>query len=171
MTKTEEAGGGLRVGLIGTGAIAALHARAYRNIGNRVRVCTDVNRAAGRRFADEHGAEFLERYEDVCAHPEVDFVDVCTLPDFRMEPIELCAVHRKPVQVQKPMAIDAGTARRMVARAREAGIVLGVVSQHRFDDSSLFLARALADGRLGRLLQCDAYVKWYRFGRVTTRAP
>ena len=50
----------------------------------------------------------------------------------------------------------------MIDTARRAGIVLGVVSQHRFDESSQFLATALAAGRLGRLLQADAYVKWYR---------
>jgi predicted dehydrogenase len=37
-----------------------------------------------------------------------------------------------------------------------------VVSQHRFDDASLFLSKAMAAGRLGKLLQCDCYVKWYR---------
>ena len=37
-----------------------------------------------------------------------------------------------------------------------------MVSQHRFDDSVLFLKKALAAGRLGRILQADAYVKWYR---------
>ena len=39
---------------------------------------------------------------------------------------------------------------------------LSVVSQHRFDDASRFLVGAVRAGRLGRLLQCDAYVKWYR---------
>jgi predicted dehydrogenase len=50
----------------------------------------------------------------------------------------------------------------MVETARQAGILLGVVSQHRFDDSSLFLAKAIAGGRLGKLLEADCYVKWYR---------
>ena len=44
----------------------------------------------------------------------------------------------------------------MIETARKAGIVLGVVSQHRFDDSSLFLKKAIADGRLGKILQADA---------------
>ena len=56
----------------------------------------------------------------------------------------------------------ASSARRMIQTAREAGIRLGVVSQHRFDDATLFLSRAIAKGRLGRILQADAYVKWYR---------
>ena len=50
----------------------------------------------------------------------------------------------------------------MIAAARAAGIQLGVVSQHRFDDSTLFLKRAIAAGRLGTILEADAYVKWYR---------
>jgi predicted dehydrogenase len=64
--------------------------------------------------------------------------------------------------VQKPIATSPDVARRMIHVAREAGIVLGVVSQHRFDESSRFLFDALRTGRLGRLLQCDAYVKWHR---------
>jgi predicted dehydrogenase len=39
---------------------------------------------------------------------------------------------------------------------------LAVVSQHRFDDSIIFLKRAIAAGRLGKILQADAYVKWWR---------
>jgi predicted dehydrogenase len=148
--------------MIGTGAIANLHARAYKNIGYDVRVCTDTAPEVGRRFAAEHGAEFVEHYEDVCRHPDVDFVDVCTFPDFRVQPLRLCASAGKHIQVQKPMAIDLETAREMLDVARGAGIVLGVVSQHRFDDCSTFLAKAIPAGRLGRLLQCDAYVKWWR---------
>jgi UDP-N-acetyl-2-amino-2-deoxyglucuronate dehydrogenase len=152
----------MRVGIIGTGAIANLHARAYKAIGFAVRCCSDVREDAGRRFAEANGAEFVEGFEAVCAHPEVDLVDVCTLPDFRLEAVRACAASRKPLQVQKPIATTLATAREMIDLARRAGIVLGVVSQHRFDDSSMFLRSAIQAGRLGKLLQCDAYVKWYR---------
>src|SRR5215210_261469 len=112
----------MRVGIIGLGAIAGLHARAYKNIGYTIRVCTTNNKESGRRFAADHGAEFLETYEEVCRHPEVDFVDVCTFPDFRLQPLEICAAHHKHIQVQKPMAITLDTARRMIETARDAGI-------------------------------------------------
>jgi predicted dehydrogenase len=152
----------MRVGLIGTGAIARLHARAYRNIGFAVRVCTNRTEATGRRFAADHGAEFVPSIDEVCSHPEVDFVDVCTFPAVRLGPVELCARFGRHVQVQKPIATSTETARRMIAVARDAGILLHVVSQHRFDEASMFLSRALAAGRLGTLVQCDAYVKWHR---------
>jgi predicted dehydrogenase len=124
----------MNVGIIGTGAIANLHARVYRRIGFRIVVCTDVIADAARRFAGENGCEAAAGYEDVCRHPAVDYVDVCTLPNFRLEAIEACAASRKHVQVQKPMATTLTTAREMIDLASRAGIVLGVVSQHRFDD-------------------------------------
>ncbi len=148
--------------MIGTGAISRMHARVYRNIGYELTVCTDIHEDAGRRFAEENGAEFARGYEEVCRHPRVDYVDVCTFPDFRLEPVEACALAGKHVQVQKPIATNLETARRMIETARGAGILLGVVSQHRFDDASLFVSQALAAGRLGKLLELDGYTKWYR---------
>src|SRR5215216_1308239 len=155
--------------MIGTGAIAGMHARAYKNIGYTVRACTNVTQDKGRAFAAEHGAEFVERYEDVCRHPEVDFVDVCTFPSFRLDVVRACAASRKPVQVQKPIATSLDTARAMIDTARGGGILLGVVSQHRFDRSSMFLSSAIRGGRLGKLLQCDAYVKWWRSDQYYAR--
>ncbi len=111
----------MRIGLIGTGAIAQLHARAYKNIGYTVRVCTSRTEETGRRFAAQHGAEYVATADEVCGHAEVDFVDVCTLPSIRLEPVRLCARHRKHVQVQKPIATTVDTAREMIALAAGAG--------------------------------------------------
>ncbi len=159
----------MRVGIIGTGAIAGKHAQAYRNIGYQITVCTNRTAESGKKFAAEYGAEFVATPQELCAHPQVDMVDVCTFPAYRLEAVELCARHRKHVLVQKPMAIDLDTAARMMQVARQAGIQLGVVSQHRYDDSTLFLKQALAEGRLGRILQADAYVKWYRSAEYYAR--
>src|SRR6202165_6049607 len=108
----------LRVGMIGTGAISNLHARAYQNIGYKITVCTDIFEEGGRRFADANGAQFVKTYEEVCRHPEVDYVDVCTFPDFRLQPLRVCAETGKHVQVQKPIATNLETARDMVDVAR-----------------------------------------------------
>ena len=159
----------MRVGIIGTGAVARKHARAYLNIGYRVAACSNFHEEPGQCFAAEFGALFVPAYQDLCRHPQVDFVDVCTFPEFRLEPVELAAAARKHVLVEKPMATNLETARQMMDVARRAGILLGVVSQHRFDDASLFLARAIPAGRLGRLIECDCYVKWYRSAEYYAR--
>jgi UDP-N-acetyl-2-amino-2-deoxyglucuronate dehydrogenase len=74
----------MRVGILGTGAIAAKHALAYKAIGFPTIACTNRNPEKGRRFAAEHGAVLVSTAEELCSHPEVDFVDVCALPDFRL---------------------------------------------------------------------------------------
>src|SRR5947208_5378238 len=124
-------------------------------------LCSDGFEAAARRFAEANDCEVVKGYEEVCRHPAVDYVDVCTFPDFRLEPLRICAETGKHIQVQKPIATNLKAAQKMIETAAASGIVLGVVSQHRFDDSSQFLKQAIEDGRLGGLMQCDAYVKWF----------
>jgi UDP-N-acetyl-2-amino-2-deoxyglucuronate dehydrogenase len=159
----------MKVGLIGTGAISHKHAQVYRNIGFEISVCTDAYPEYGKKFAEQYGCDFVPTYEELCRRPDVDFVDVCTFPDFRLQPLRICAEVGKHIQVQKPISVDIATAREMVRVANEAKILLSVVSQHRFDDSSLFLAKAIADGRMGKLLQIDCYVKWFRSAEYYSR--
>ena len=154
--------GAMNVGIVGTGAVARKHAQAFRNIGYTVTACTNASSAKGMQFAAEWGADFVATVEEVCRHPRVDFVDLCTPPGFRLPAVLQCAKNRKHVLVEKPMATNIETARAMLDAARDAGIQLGVISQHRFDDATQFLKRAIAAGRLGRIIQADAYVKWYR---------
>ena len=160
----------MRVGIIGTGAISHKHAQAYRNIGY------DLNALHGHSIQTVAGlspsstvASSCPTIEEVCAHPRVDFVDVCTFPDFRLQPLQICAETHKHIQVQKPIATDLATASEMLETAAKAGIQLGVVSQHRFDDSIQFLSAALDAQRLGKILQADAYVKWYRSAAYYSR--
>ena len=152
----------MRVGIIGTGAISHKHAQACCNIGYRVVACAASDPSRARTFADQYGCEPVDRWQDLCLRSDIDYADVCTFPNFRLEAVELCAQAKKHVQVQKPIATTLDTARRMVETARSAGIQLNVVSQHRFDESAQFLKRAIGAGRLGRMLQADAYVKWFR---------
>ena len=151
-----------RVGLLGTGAIANKHAQAYKNIGFELVACSNKTEARGREFASRWGAEFVPDYQQLCRYPSLDFIDICTFPDFHLEPVRTCAEIGRPVQVQKPIATNLQDAKRMIDLARAAHITFGVASQHRFDDSTMFLKRALRAGRLGKILQADAYIKWFR---------
>ncbi|MBV9085596.1 MAG: Gfo/Idh/MocA family oxidoreductase [Acidobacteriaceae bacterium] len=159
----------LKVGILGTGAIANKHAQAYTNIGFQLVACSNKTESRGRDFARRWNTEFVGDYRDLCRYPGLDYVDVCTFPDFHLKPVQVCADIKRHVMVQKPIATNLEPARQIVNVARTAGIKLGVMSQHRFDDSTLFLKRALPAGRLGKLLEADAYVKWYRSDEYYSR--
>ena len=159
----------MKVGIVGTGAIAGKHAQACKNIGYELTACTDRTIAKGRDFSAKWGADFVATPDELARRDDVDYLDVCTFPAYRLEAVELGAKYEKHVLVQKPMAVELAAAEQMIAVARSAGIQLGVVSQHRFDDSILFLKRAIAAGRLGRILEADAYIKWYRSAEYYAR--
>lgn len=152
----------MRVGLVGTGAIAHKHAECYREIGYKLVVCANRGRDKGEAFATKYGCDFAQDYGDLCNRPDIDYVDVCTFPDSHLDICRCAAARGKHVLLQKPMALTLEACQRMIELCREAGVGLGVVSQHRFDAASVFLKQAIAAGRLGRLLQVDGYVKWHR---------
>jgi UDP-N-acetyl-2-amino-2-deoxyglucuronate dehydrogenase len=152
----------MNVGLIGTGAIAHKHGDSYREINYRVVAVSNRGVEKGREFARKYGAEFLSEFQDVCARPDVDYIDVCTFPDSHLDVVKACVANGKPVLLQKPIALTLADARAMIDLTQRAGLRLGVVSQHRFDEASMFLRKAITDGRLGKILQADGYVKWHR---------
>ena len=118
----------MNVGIIGTGAISAKHALAYKNIGFRIVACTNATRSKGIRFAEANGAEYVETITECAGDPQVDYVDLCTLPNFRLPVVELCARYGKHVLVVKHRNQTSYRGGRMMALAGEAGIQLGVVS-------------------------------------------
>jgi UDP-N-acetyl-2-amino-2-deoxyglucuronate dehydrogenase len=159
----------MKVGIIGTGAIANMHARAYRNIGFELVACANKTEARGRDFAQRWNTKFVASTHELCHHPGLDYVDVCSFPDSHLEPVKFCAEIKRPIMLQKPIATNLPEARQMIDLAQNAGIKLGVMSQHRFDDATLFLRRAIPGGRLGKILQADAYVKWFRSDEYYSR--
>lgn len=152
----------MRIGLVGTGAISHKHAESYSAIGYDMVACSNRGRQKGEQFAAQYGCDFIPDYRDLCARDDIDIVDVCTFPDSHVEICRSAAARGKHVLLQKPMALTLDDCRTMSGLCSEAGVRLGVVSQHRFDESSMFLKRAIEAGRLGRILQVDGYVKWHR---------
>jgi predicted dehydrogenase len=146
-----------------------MHARAYRNLGFELVACSNKTETRGRDFALKWNLEFVPSTRDLCRYPGLDYVDVCSFPDSHLEPVKLCAEIKRPIMLQKPIATNLPEARAMIDLAHTSGIKLGVMSQHRFDDSTLFLKRAIAAGRLGKILEADAYVKWFRSDEYYSR--
>ena len=152
----------MRIGLVGTGAISHKHAESYSAIGYNLVACSNRGRQKGEQFASRYGCDFEPDWAALCARDDIDIVDVCTFPDSHLEICRIAAAQGKHVLLQKPMALTVEDCRTMISQCAEAGVRLGVVSQHRFDECSIFLKRAIDEGRLGRILQVDGYVKWHR---------
>jgi len=86
----------------------------------------------------------------LCASKEVDAVLVTTPNALHLSDVLTAIEHGKPVLCEKPMAMNAGEARKMVEAARSAGVLLGVAHIFRFEDSVARFRERIAAGQIGR---------------------
>src|ERR1035437_4809572 len=91
----------------------------------------------------------------------VDLVVVAT-PNESHIPLGLRAVESGlPVVVDKPLAATVADGRRLVERAREAGVMVTVFQNRRWDSDFLTLRRLVAQGRLGRIHRYESrFERW-----------
>jgi predicted dehydrogenase len=97
----------VRIGLIGAGFSARLHAEAYRHVHDVEVVLTRVAAARperARRFAEEFAVgEVAASVADVLAAPDVDVVDLCVPTTLHAELAVAAARASKHVIVEKPL--------------------------------------------------------------------
>jgi predicted dehydrogenase len=96
------------------------------------------------------------------ARPDIDLVVICTPSGYHARQAIAALDAGKHVVVEKPVALCVKDARAMVARARERGRLLSVISQHRFDPPLPYVYDLIQEGRLGRPILGEALVRWYR---------
>ena len=151
------------VAVVGAGNIAAAHIDAVGRLPN-ARVTGVASRTAARAeaVAARHGLRAYDSVEAAARDPEVDVVAVCTPSGTHLD-VALAAIEAgKHVVVEKPLEVTVDRARQLVAAADAAGVALSTIFMSRFGDANAFVKRAVAEGRLGGLVQGDAYVKWFR---------
>jgi len=70
--------------------------------------------------------------------------------------------HGKHVLVEKPPAMTLAETDEMIAACKKAGVKLGITLQCRVRKPIQAMKKAIEAGRFGRILQADAYMKWFR---------
>lgn len=162
MTTTEQSGP-LRFAVVGCGVIGHVHARAIRRTdGARLTVVTDCVRTAAERLAREYDATVVDSLQEALARDDVDAVAICT-PSGEHADLAILALRAgRHVVVEKPIDVTAEAAEALRAAAADSACTVTVISQHRFDPSSLTVHDAIRDGRFGRLTSGVASVAWWR---------
>lgn len=151
----------LRVGIIGTGGVAHLHAAALAQREDARMVAaidTDADRA--RDFAAQYGIPRSgTSFEDL---PEVDVLHLCTPPGVHAEQAELAFALGAHVVVEKPPALTLAEVDGMLAAAERAGRRLAVVFQQRTGSAAAHVHALLRSGALGRPLVARCDTLWFR---------
>jgi len=153
----------MRAAIIGTGAVAGHHARAIAETeGIELAAVTSRTREKAEQMAEKYGARCYADVPSLLEDRSIDLVIICTFPDSHCEYAVAAARKGKNVLVEKPLDLSLDRAERTIEECRKAGVTLAVVSQKRFCDGSRYLHDVVESGKLGKILQADAYVKWYR---------
>ena len=149
-------------GIVGCGVIATFHARAIADLGNAQLVAAaDAIPERARDFASSFGCD-AAAIDDLLARPDVDVVCICVPSGQHAEIGTRAAAAGKHIVLEKPIEITLEAADRVIAACAEHGVVLSVISQHRWDGGVRELKQLIDSGALGRLVLGDAFVKWYR---------
>ncbi len=152
-----------RMGIIGAGAVADLHARAIADLDDaRLVAAARRTEEPGRAFAEEHGCTWYADYERLLDDADVDAVTVATPSGAHLGPTLAAAERGIHVLCEKPLEITTDRVDRMIAGAEAHDVNLGGIFQHRFSDVLRTVHDAVAKGRLGTLAVATASVPWWR---------
>lgn len=156
----------INVGLIGAGAIAQAHAIAYTSVRSycdpdlppvRLRIVAETDEARAKAAVERLGFEnWTADWQVLVADPEIDLVSIVT-PNFLHAPMAIAAAEAgKHILCEKPLATNAAEAERMWRAADAAGIVHGVNLNYRNVPAIRFIARLIAEERIGEVRQFRA---------------
>ena len=159
MGKKDELG----FGIIGCGVVGPWHADAIRKTaGAKLVAVADALEERAKALGTKYVVPWYSDYHELLRRADVDVVNICVPSGMHTEVVIAAAEAGKHILCEKPIDITLEKADAMIKAAGAAGVRLGIIFQSRFKSGSRMLKRAIEGGKLGRLILCDAYLKYYR---------
>jgi UDP-N-acetyl-2-amino-2-deoxyglucuronate dehydrogenase len=162
----------LGVAIVGCGIIGKTHAAAIAAVpGLTVTAVVDADPTFATALADTIEATGEARPRQFSSlgaallDDSVALVAICTPSGLHVELAEEAVSAGRHVVIEKPLDVDLARARRageFAAAAEGRGLVVSVISQHRFDPASRVVRRAIDAGEFGRITSGVASIAWWR---------
>ena len=142
------------IGCVGAGFIMAdCHLVAYRKAGfNPVAISSGTRERAEAAAARHAIPTVYNSYRELLADPQIEVVDIAVPPDVQIEVVREAVWQRDHIRgilAQKPLGKNFKEAAEIVKLCRDAGIVLAVNQNMRYDQSIRACKRLLERGDLG----------------------
>jgi predicted dehydrogenase len=132
----------------------------------RVTHAVDVAPANVAGFAREHGLQLTAGLDQVLADRDVDAVIVATPHSQHEGQVLQAASAGKQVFCEKPLTLTSAGAKRMLAACDQAGIILGIGHERRFEPAMEQVLSMITGGRLGQVLHLEANVSHNLFASL-----
>jgi predicted dehydrogenase len=149
--------------IVGLGNIAPVHAASIEAIkGARLVAVCDTRAELARNFARQYGGTAYSDLAQMLKHPGLDAVSLCVPSGLRAELAVAVARAGKHIMSEKPLEITTARVDRILRACDKSGVLLGCIFQYRFAEAAQHVRKAIDQGRFGKLVLGDAYIKWYR---------
>lgn len=142
----------LRVGIVGVGSIADLHAKGYEADPRAeiVAVCDRDEDLAIRRALDWGAHAYYTNYQEMLQNPKIDAIEILT-PHYLHGPQVIDALRAgKHVSVERPIALSIEEANQVVQTARQVGKVIQVYEPCLFYKPLLDARNLIDSGEIGK---------------------
>ncbi|MBZ0255561.1 Gfo/Idh/MocA family oxidoreductase [bacterium] len=154
----------VRVGVVGMGFIGKFHCDAIQDVpqAHLVAVADSKKVPNLQKAEDEYNIAAYSNVNRLLKRNDIDAITLGTPSGLHADIAVQAAEYKKHVLTEKPVEITLEKADAMINACKKNKVKLGVVSQRRWDDGMKELKQAVDEGALGKLIQGEAYVKWFR---------
>jgi predicted dehydrogenase len=168
----------LRVGILGSGNIAAHHARGWATYPDRVEIVgfADIDTTRAQEMSNQYtggSAVAFGSGTDMLAGAELDIIDICLPHHLHTDAIIAAAEAGKAVLCEKPLCTTLADAARIRDVVRETGITFMGAHNQLFQPSLLEARRLMDGGFLGdryllRSIETFQSRTWQQFGMASS---
>ncbi|MDX1524338.1 MAG: Gfo/Idh/MocA family oxidoreductase, partial [Anaerolineae bacterium] len=151
----------IRIGLIGTGGMGKAHATAFKNVplvfGNEparpvLEIVADLDAEALKIWASDFGfARWTTDWREIITDPQVDVVDITTPNHLHVEMAIAAAEAGKHIYCEKPLALTATEAAKIVEAVEKAGVTSIVGFNYFRNPAQAFARQLITEGELGEV--------------------
>jgi UDP-N-acetyl-2-amino-2-deoxyglucuronate dehydrogenase len=152
----------VKFGIIGTGAIARMHAEAIKmNDNSELYIVYDKIQERATAFAEKHNCRTVSSLEELLAS-DVEAVTIATPSGNHAEVAIPAAKAGKHILCEKPLEVTISKTNDLVRICESSNVRLSAVFQSRFSRSVQVIKKAVDAGRFGEPVLAAASVRWYR---------
>lgn len=154
----------IKFAIVGAGIISSFHAEAIarHDSAELIAIC-DIELDKAKKLGDDFSVKkTYADYEEMFKEEEIDVVSVCVPSGLHAEVTIAAAKAGINVLCEKPLDILPDKMTEMINICREKKVKLGAVYQRRTLEAAIKTRAAIQEGKLGKLVLGDAYLKYYR---------
>lgn len=148
----------MKVGLIGTGMVSQQYIKGCRGFDILDLVaCSDIDLERAKTVARQWNIPKACPVEELLADPEIQIVINLTIPQAHL-PVSMAVVEAgKHVYSEKPLAVTPEEGKRLLAAAREKGVLVGCAPDTFLGSGHQMCRKLLDDGAIGEPIAAVAF--------------